>query len=177
MSKVYFNKIREVKSPTQAYSYPAGTDLFVPTYNSTFYTDLVAKNPNHEDYSLSIAPDCNSMTITINPGGRINIPSGIRVDLEDKNTCLLVANKSGVASKKGLDHLAQLIDADYHGEIHINLFNSGNNPVSIKTDDKIIQLMNLPIIYPELVEMSNSEFDSTVIPTERGSNGFGSSGT
>lgn len=176
MSKILFNKVRNVKSPQQAYNYPAGTDIFVPNYTSSFKDDLISKNPNKDDYSLSISPNLDSMTITIMPHGRINIPSGIRVDIEDKNTCLLVANKSGVASKKGLNHLAELIDADYHGEIHINLYNTGSEPVTITTGDKITQLMNLPIIYPTWCEISDDNFIANVTETSRGSNGFGSSG-
>lgn len=177
MSKIVFTKVRNVKSPQQAYSYPAGTDLFVPFYSSSFRDDLVAKNPNSNDYSLSISPNLDSMTITVMPHGRINIPSGIKVDIEDKNTCLLVANKSGVASKKGLNHLAELIDADYHGEIHINMYNTGSDPVTITTGEKITQLMNLPIMYPVWQEMSEDEFSSNVSITSRGENGFGSSDT
>lgn len=175
MSKITYTKVRNVKSPTQAYNYPAGTDLYVPSYSKEFYNDLTAKN-DQSNYNTTISPNLDSMTITIVPGGRINIPSGIKVDIEDKNSCLLVANKSGVASKKGLDHLAELIDADYHGEIHINLVNTGTSPVTIKTDDKIIQLMHLPILYSEYVEVSNDSFDRLASPSDRGSNGFGSSG-
>ena len=46
MSKITFTKVRNVKSPTQAYNYPAGTDLYIPEYTSDFYSDLVAKNQN-----------------------------------------------------------------------------------------------------------------------------------
>lgn len=178
-NKIVFTKVRDVKSPQQAYSFPAGTDLFIPEYSPGFRSDLVAKNPNKDDYSLSVSPDLMTMSITLMPHGRINIPSGIKVNIEDKSTCLLVANKSGVASKKGLDHLAELIDADYHGEIHINLFNTSAVPVTITTGEKITQLMNVPIIYPTWSFATNSEFDSAVSleNTSRGDNGFGSSGT
>lgn len=175
MNKITYTKVRSVKSPQQAYSYPAGTDIFIPNYSSSFRDDLVAKNLNSGDYELSVAPTLDSMTITIAPHGRINIPSGIKVDIENKDTCLLVANKSGVASKKGLNHLAELIDADYHGEIHINLYNTGTEPVTIATGDKITQLMNLPIIYPTWEEISNDEFSKCIDNTSRGEKGFGSS--
>ena len=176
-NEIVFTKVRDVKSPQQAYSFPAGTDLFIPEYSPGFRDDLVAKNPNKNDYSLSVSLDVLSMSITLMPHGRINIPSGIKVDIKDKNTCLLVANKSGVASKKGLNHLAELIDADYHGEIHINLYNTGSDPVTITTGEKITQLMNIPIIYPVWKEVANSDFESVVSVTTRGSNGFGSSGS
>ena len=175
MGNIYFTKVRDVKSPQQAYNYPAGTDIFIPEYNLSFRDDLVSKNPNVGEYELSVSPNLDSMTITLAPHGRINIPSGIKVDIDDKNSCLLVANKSGVASKKGLNHLAELIDADYHGELHINLYNTGNEPITISTGEKITQLMNIPIIYPTWVEMSNDDFSSDVIETSRGDKGFGSS--
>jgi len=177
MNKIFFTKVRAVKSPQQSYTYPAGTDIFIPEYNTSFRDDLITKNPNTDDYELSVSPSLDSMTITIAPHGRINIPSGIKVDIENKDTCLLVANKSGVASKKGLNHLAELIDADYHGEIHINLYNTGSEPVTITTGDKITQLMNLPVIYPVWREVSSDEFLTHTNNTLRGEKGFGSSGT
>jgi dUTPase len=49
------------------------------------------------------------------------IPSGVKVWIMDKHTYLQATNKSGVASKFHLDVMANTIDADYQGEIHINL--------------------------------------------------------
>ena len=177
MSKIFFTKVRDVASPSQAYNFPAGTDIYIPNYSRQFLDDLIYKNPNKDDYDLLISPSLDSMKITIRPHGRINIPSGIKVDIENKDTCLLVANKSGVASKKGLNHLAELIDSDYHGELHINLYNTGNESVTISTGEKITQLMNIPVIYPEWQEISNEEFSADIAETSRGSNGFGSSGS
>ena len=181
MGTIIFNKLRDVTSPSRAYevngnSVAAGTDFYVPEYTSEFYNDLVSKNLDTSDYSIAIGDD-KKLVITLSPGGRINIPSGIRVDIKDKNSCLLAANKSGVSSKKGLCKLAELIDADYHGEIHINVVNTGNVPVSIKAGDKLIQFMKLPIIYPTFVELSNEEFNNSVLETARGTGGFGSSGS
>ena len=91
-----FNKVRDVKSPTQAYNYPAGTDFYIPSYSPEFYTDLTNKNPHKEYYECSVSPNRDSMSIVIAPHGRILIPSGIRVILNDPNTCLLAVNKSGI---------------------------------------------------------------------------------
>lgn len=172
-AEIIFTKCREVKSPTQAYSSPAGIDFYIPDYNHQLEDDIESKNPQG-GYSLSV--DCDDMTITIAPHGRVLIPAGIKVDIKDKNTCLLAANKSGVASKKGLDHLAELIDADYHGEIHINLVNTSAEPVSIKTGEKIIQFMHLPVIYSKLHEVNQEDFDKLKSDSARGEGGFGSSG-
>lgn len=176
MSKIYFNKIREVKSPTQAYETAAATDFYIPEYSQTFYNDLMSLSFNKEYCSCDISPNADSMNITIAPGGRINIPSGIRVIIEDTNTCLLAVNKSGIATKKALVCGACLVDSDYRGEIHLSLLNVSDRPVTVSTGDKLIQFMHL--ITPKTIyeEISCDKFN--ILPsTSRGSNGFGSSGT
>lgn len=174
---IKFNKIRNVKTPNSAYNgCAAATDFFVPEYSSEFKKDLEAKNPNKSYYECSISTSLDSMTITLAPHGRINIPSGIRVIIGDTNMCLLAVNKSGIAANKGLIIGACLIDADYRGEIHLNLINTGDESIQIKTGDKIVQFMYLPIIRSDYVEITADEFN--VAPTTaRGTGGFGSSGS
>lgn len=180
---ILFNKLRDVKSPNRAYpdangfSVAAATDFFVPEYNQTFYTDLVGKNPNKDYYNCSISPNCDSMTITITPHGRINIPSGIRVIIGDTNTCLLAVNKSGVAANKGLVIGACLVDADYQAEIHLNVINTSDEPVQIKTGDKLVQFMHLPILCTSYQEVCTEDFDKLKPESVRKCGGFGSSGT
>lgn len=180
-SKITFTKVREVKSPSRAYgendSYAAGTDFFVPEYSRQLVSDITEKNPNRDEYSLNISPNLDKMTITIMPHGKINIPSGIKVFMEDSNTCLLAVNKSGIASKKALIAGAALVDNDYRNEIHINLLNVSDNPVTISTGDKVIQFMHLPVFYPTWSEVTNKEYSSIATETERNLGGFGSSGT
>ena len=177
MSKITFTKIRNVKSPNRAFDgTAAGTDFFIPEYSPEFYNDLVAKNEKGH-FDLAVTPSCTSMTMTIVPGGRINIPCGIKVLMDDDHTCLLAVNKSGIASKKGLVCGACLIDSDYRGEVHLNVINTSNQPVSIKTGDKLIQFMHLPVLFPEWHEVSNDEYLNTASSTTRGEGGFGSSGT
>ena len=134
---IYFNKVRDVKSPTQAYNYPAGTDFYVPNYNQKFKHDLIERNHNTDEYNLFAKPDSDVMTITVMPHGQINIPSGIRVEIANKDSCLLAVNKSGVATKLRLDVAAALVDADYHGEITLSLTNTSDHPVSFNTGDKL----------------------------------------
>lgn len=63
-----------------------------------------------------------------------------------------------------------VIDSGYTGSIHVKLFNHGTQAVEIKKGQKIAQLVILPILTPELVEVDRLE------DTERGSGGFGSTG-
>ena len=108
---IKFNKTRSVKTPNNAYGgYAAATDFFCPDYDPVFYTDLVNKNPNMDYYECTVSPNRDSMIIVIAPNGRINIPPGIRVIINDEDTCLLAVNKSGIAANKGLVLGACLID-------------------------------------------------------------------
>lgn len=174
---ILFNKIRKVKSPDRAYGTGDAADFFVPEYSPEFLDDIEKKNPNKDHYECSISPNRDSMTITIAPHGRINLPSGIRVIIGDPNTCLLAVNKSGIASKKGLVLGACLIDHDYLGEIHLNVINTGDEPVQIKTGDKLVQFMHIPVLHTAFQEVLSEDFEKLKPDSDRGAGGFGSSGT
>jgi dUTP pyrophosphatase len=85
----------------------------------------------------------------------------------------VVMNKSGVSSKTGLDKLAELVDEDYQGEIHINVVNTGTNPVVIRPGDKIAQMIITPVYIADL-ELKNSADEVFTEETVRGEGGFGS---
>ena len=110
----------------------------------------------------------------LEPGKSCLIPSGIKANVPE-NHALIAFNKSGVAVKKNLHVGACVVDEDYQGEIHINLTNVGDETTSIESGEKIIQFVLVPVSYEE-VEVVNEEdlFESV---TERGSGGFGSTGT
>lgn len=63
-----------------------------------------------------------------------------------------------------------VIDAGYAGSIAVKLYNHGSEPYMVRKGDKISQLVILPIAIPSFEIVT--EFEET----ERGSNGFGSSG-
>lgn len=86
-------------------------------------------------------------------------------------------NKSGVATKKGIDVGACVIDEDYQGEIHIHLMNVSNKSTALSPGEKIAQCLLMPVVYEpvELVEDEETLWEGKV--TERGEGGFGSTGT
>ena len=174
---ILFNKVRDVKNPERAYGTADAVDFFVPNYSTEFYNDLVSKGQNNQYCTFSVSPNCDSMSITIAPNGRVNIPSGIRVIIGDEDTCLLAVNKSGVAANKGLTVGACLVDHDYQAEIHLNLINTGSDPVQIKTGEKLVQFMHLPVLHTAFQEVCSEDFDKLKPDSKRKSGGFGSSGT
>lgn len=81
----------------------------------------------------------------------------------------LVKERSGMASK-GIFVMGGVIDSGYHGEIMINLANMSVKDYKINAGDRIAQL----IIIPCAAYMVQGEPEKVL--SERGANGFGSSG-
>lgn len=102
-------------------------------------------------------------------GGRAKISTGVAVALPPY-TYGRVAPRSSLAHTSGIDVGAGVIDEDYRGEIGVILFNHGAEPFTVKTGDRIAQLIIHVISTPEVVVVD--ELDWTV----RGADGFGSTG-
>ena len=141
-----FIKTRPVKSPCRGTEQSAGIDFFVP-YDFE----------NHLLY-----PDC-----------QVNIPSGIKVKIPH-STALIAFNKSGVATKNQLQVGACVVDEDYQGEVHLNLYNRGIEPVLITPGMKITQFVLVPIIYTSVEELTDEQELYNGVITERGEGAFGS---
>lgn len=99
-------------------------------------------------------------SLTINTGVHMSIPSGF---------CGLLVSKSGLNVRNSINNTG-LIDADYTGSIVVKLYNQGSGIVPIEKGQKISQMVILPVIHPELVQVYEME------DTERGTGGFGSTG-
>jgi dUTP pyrophosphatase len=164
-------RIRDVKSPARGTAEAAGIDFFVPNYNAQFAVDFREKNPNI-DYAYT-ADD--SMQFVVKPGQRVLIPSGIKTWMTP-GTALIAANKSGVASKKGLIFGAQVVDSDYAGEVHISVINTSNDDVLIKCGEKLIQFIHTPVLLTPPEEVDEYMFNALHDKSQRGTGGFGSTG-
>ncbi len=82
----------------------------------------------------------------------------------------LIWPRSGLAVKDGIDVLAGVVDAGYRGEVKVCLYNCGEKAFQIESGDRIAQILIQKIEDVELVETDNLE------TTQRGDDGFGSSG-
>ena len=171
--KVQFTKCRNVKTPNRANKHDAGTDFFVPYYDQQFLEDLIIKNKGNKIfYEL----ENGELTITIPSGEQVMIPSGIKVWIFDKRTYLQATNKSGVASKFHLDVMANTVDADYQGEVHINLSNNGNTDIIIKTGQKLVQFIHQIYLDTDWEEIPLKEYNNIDV-SDRGDGMAGSTGT
>jgi dUTP pyrophosphatase len=106
---------------------------------------------------------------TLNPKERRLIRTGLAVAIPE-GFYGRVAPRSGLATHKGIDVLAGVIDADYRGEIGCLLYNAGENAVDLPAQAKICQLIIEKIITPTAVWIDG------LSNTSRGSGGFGSTG-
>ena len=167
-----YTKIRDVKSPVRGTAEAAGIDFFVPNYNIEFARAFREKNPGIE-YTILGNPE--TMEFKLKPGQRILIPSGIKTWMTP-GTALIAANKSGVASKKGLIFGAQVVDSDYAGEVHISVINTSNEDVIIKTGEKLIQFIHTPVLLTPPEEVDEYVFNTLHDKSQRGTGGFGSTG-
>lgn len=164
---IKFTKIRDVKTPARGTSQSAGIDFFIPERTEQFTKDLLEKSPGVSVHGAS--------SFAIRPHGRVLIPSGIKVLLPE-NTALVAFNKSGIATKLGLDVGACVVDEDYTGEIHLSLVNTTESIILLDYGQKIIQFLLLPVMFDDVIEVSSEKELYSGIVSERGSGGFGSTG-
>ena len=99
------------------------------------------------------------------------IPTGISIAIPE-DTEVQIRPRSGLAAKSNISVLNTpgTIDSDYRGEIKIILFNHGKEDFVINNNDRIAQMILMPIIKAEFEEVEN------LPKTLRGSGGFGSTG-
>ena len=164
-----FTKVRNVKSPTRGTEKSAGIDFFIPKFDQQCVDDLREKNG---DIQFEHIGGGGGPAIKLFPQQRILIPSGIHVNVP-ADFVLIAHNKSGVASKKGLDVLACVVDEDYQGEVHISLVNTSRDIIYLSQDDKIIQFILIPVLYAKISEVPTLQ-ELYPAETERGAGGFGS---
>ena len=122
-------------------------------------------NPNDAGFDLYSVLDT-----VIPPKQRKTVRTGIAIQMPE-HFAGLIWPRSGLSVKQGIDVLAGVVDSGYRGEIMVCLYNTSDEVVGINTGDRIAQ-----IIFQEVPRVS-MEVHETLGSSQRGDNGFGSSGT
>lgn len=109
--------------------------------------------------------------IVVDSGKIKLIPTGIAVAVP-KGYEAQIRPRSGLAVKYGISFVNTpgTIDSDYRGEINVIMINFGENPFVVRRGDRIAQMVINKIELPEVIEVEE------LGTTERGENGFGSTG-
>lgn len=131
----------------------------VPTYGSPYSAgaDLYA---------------CEDSTVTINPHETVLVHTGLSFEIPEGFAGFIHA-RSGLATKKGLApaNKVGIIDADYRGEVMVSLHNHTNIPQSVEPGERVAQMVIAPFLKADFIE------SEALSDTERGTGGFGSTGT
>jgi dUTP diphosphatase len=114
---------------------------------------------------------CVAAPMTIPPGGRALVPTGIAIALPAGHEAQ-VRPRSGWALSAGctLLNAPGTIDADYRGEIGVIVVNHGAEPVTISRGERVAQLVVQRL--PEVTLVAVDELPET----DRGAGGFGHTG-
>ncbi|QTS83827.1 dUTP diphosphatase [Coxiella endosymbiont of Amblyomma nuttalli] len=115
---------------------------------------------------------CLNKPLKICPGETHLISTGIAIHVDNANVAVIILPRSGLGHTHGivLGNLVGLIDSDYRGPLMVSCWNRGKETYTIQPGERIAQLVIVLILKAqfELVD----EFEQT----ERGIDGFGSSG-
>ena len=110
---------------------------------------------------------------TLQPaGGRAGVGTGLAVEIPPGHGALVLP-RSGLAARHGigLANAPGLIDPGYRGEIRVLLANNDpHEPFEVRPGDRIAQLLLVPFVEAEPVEVGE------LSETARGEDGLGSSG-
>ena len=139
--------------------------------------DIVKLN---KDITLSHATDgaagydvqaCLYFKEELRAGEALTIPLGFAMSM-GKNIAAILLPRSGLGAKGlVLQNTIGLIDSDYQGEVCAMVKNTGNFTIVIKPMMRIAQLIFIPILHMEF-----NVVESFTTITNRGINGFGSTG-
>lgn len=139
----------QAKIPSRATSSAAGMDL---------YAVIDEERPG---VPVEILPGTAKIVRT---GLAMQIPEGYEVQIR---------SRSGLAAKHQVFVLNSpgTIDSDYRGEVKVILFNLGTDPFVVLPGERIAQMVVARVEAPTLLQAES------LTATERGSGGFGSTGT
>ena len=110
--------------------------------------------------------------VEIKPGSLVMIPTGIAIELPEKDLAAFLFARSGLGVKHGicLANGVGVIDSDYRGEICVGLCNVSDKDYTVSPGERIAQMVIMPAVCAEFVQVQQ------LGETERGSGGFGSTG-
>lgn len=109
--------------------------------------------------------------VTIPPRSIYAVGTGLKMAIE-KGNYGAVCSRSGLALRGiVVNNAPGIVDSNYRGEVKVILYNQTDKPFKVCKGDRIAQLVICPYSTPEI------RYASVLDDTERGSNGFGSTGT
>lgn len=115
---------------------------------------------------------CIEQTVCIQPGQTVLVPTGLSMEIEEGFAGFIYA-RSGLATKRGLApaNKVGVIDSDYRGQVMVSLHNHTNTPQSVEPGERVAQIVFAPVYQAQFCLVDALQ------ETQRGTGGFGSTGT
>ncbi|MFQ6547418.1 dUTP diphosphatase [Aestuariibius sp. 2305UL40-4] len=124
------------------------------------------------DLRANLPPASRDTGITLDPGERALIPTGLRLAIPEGYE-VQIRPRSGLALRHGitLPNSPGTIDSDYRGPLGVILMNQGSHSFTIDHGARIAQMVAAPVLTAAYRIADNLD------DTDRGAGGFGSTGT
>ena len=129
-----------------------------------------AKLPRYAHAGDSGMDICSDEYRLILPHSFAKISTGIAAVIPDGYE-IQVRPRSGMQCRKGIVGAFGTVDTGYRGEIGVALYNHTDSVYEVNRGDRIAQLVLAPVVRADI-----EETDGLGEETERGANGFGSTG-
>lgn len=108
----------------------------------------------------TIIPACNSAVVEV----------GLTVGYIDPGYWFRIEPRSGLGFKHSIQPHLGVIDNGYRGDLGVKLYNLCGHDHEVKAGDRIAQMVVYQLLQPTM------EWTDTIEETDRGDDGFGSSG-
>jgi len=128
-------------------------------------------NAHGTDAGWDLYAPLDGEVIVIYPRQSAVFDTGVHFDVPESISGHVIS-KSGLNIRHGILSTG-LVDPGYTGSVVIKLYNFGNEPFPVHPGDKISQISFVPVVDVFLKEVDNMKVFGK---SERGFNGFGSSG-
>lgn len=121
--------------------------------------------PGDAGYDLYSVED-----VSIGPNAHVDVPTGIAIAPES-GYWMRIVGRSSTSKKLGLHVIEGIIDNGYRGELFVRVHNPGAESVNVPAGSRLAQM-----IPHKLIAVDFKVGFEDLPPSDRGSNGFGSSG-
>jgi len=123
------------------------------------------------DLRANFAPEARAEGVTLAPGARALVPTGLRLAIPQGYEVQL-RPRSGLALRHGitLPNSPGTIDSDYRGPLGVIVMNAGEAAFHIEHGARIAQMVVAPVVQARFEAVEALE------DTARGEGGFGSTG-
>jgi dUTP pyrophosphatase len=121
------------------------------------------------DLHVILPPDERIIGVTIFPGERKALPTGLSIQMQ-QGWWARITHRSSTEKRLRLRVIEGTIDNGYTGPLLVQVANENSFPIKVNHGDRLAQLILMPVVHGEFTEVQEHA------DTDRGSNGFGSTG-